>query len=136
MGADAMSGEVITSLAIQLPLVAAVIWVVMALLKDFRQANDQQQKELQGFIDQQNQRWQAAASQDRAMFAESLAAERERRREAMNQGLREVQLLAGSIDKLAAMVVTQSEAIVRHDAAAKERHDALLKVLAERQKSN
>ena len=123
------------SIFVQVPLVAAFVWFALAMVNAQRQATKMDQdrlleheKQLQvethGFIENQNLQWR-----------EILEIERERRREAMDQGLREVNTVSAAIAKLADAMALQSEAFVRHDQSAIERHANLMNEIRTSQKS-
>jgi len=120
-----MTNELI-SLFIQVPLVAAFVVFALLLVKGQREDRkaDQErllehelglQKSTHQFIADQNERWQ-----------EILTTERDRRKEAMDQGLREVSIVGEAITKLADALALQTEAFSRHDQAAIDRHERVI----------
>lgn len=116
-------------LFIQIPIVGAFIYFTVTLLKSFQ--NNQKeihqqallheinlQDELFKHLDVQNQRWENL-----------LTLERERRKEAMLQGLREIEVLVKSLEALSISIAQQTERLSRHDEAALLRHSELIRTL-------
>ncbi len=106
-----MLSDTVISLLIQVPLVGAFIYFTITLTREFRSDNRATQDEMMKFIDSQNSRWQS-----------TLDDERESRKESLIQSMREVERLAESIEVLASGISRNTEAILSHDVAAKERH--------------
>ena len=122
---------------IQVPLVAAFVFFALAMVKIMRDSATADQKRLleheaalqekllkheatlqeetHAFLEQQNSR-----------FLELLQIEKERRKEAMDQGLAEVDTISQSISRLADAMTLQSEAFARHDQMAIERHSKII----------
>lgn len=114
----AQQTEAMWNLFLQVPLVAAFMIFSVWLMREHRASNKQNQDEVMAFVDSQNRRWQ-----------ECLTEERVRRKEAMDQGFKEVQDIVGSVDKLTGAISAISNAMIQHDTAARERHGETLRRL-------
>ena len=106
-----MPTEQVYGLLVQIPLVAAFVWFTLALIKGQREHEKSLQEATHKFIDIQNTKWEEG-------LEGILNTERERRKEAMDQGLREVNTISIAISKLADALALQTESITRHDQAA------------------
>lgn len=113
----------------QIPLVGAVIWFALAMIKAQTAASvaaqersleheRTQQIAAHAFFENQNAQWR-----------ELLRIQSQRRKEAMAEGIEKVNVISDAIANLADVVSLQTKAIERHDEEAQERHEKVMSEL-------